>query len=195
MTVLYFKNGHLFCNSRYTQHGGVASIIISAGRFVERTEIVGTTGRITIEPPSHHPTSLTIACGYPKRRGTRKPALELGDDGWEGDWEDFTDPLGLSNPSAGGFGYIERFDYPIPTPAPAARAQPPGQRWDGEKMITYKGWSWSGGNQHGFMYQAQCIHRCMAAGLKEFPQHTRAESMQVCEIIDEINMQCAQDGY
>lgn len=180
---------------QYTKHKGIASIIVSAGRFPERTEIVGTSGRITIEPPSHHPTSLTLSVGFPKRRGTRKPALEMGEDGWEGDWEDFTDPLGHSNPSAGAFGYVERFDYPLPTPAPKARGQPAGQRWDGEKMITYKGWNWSGGNQHGFTYQAQCIHRCMAAGLKEFPQHTRAESMQVCQIIDEINMQCAQDGF
>lgn len=48
---------------------------------------------------------------------------------------------------------------------------------------------------HGFMYQAQCVHRCMATGLKEFSQHTRAESMQVCQIVDEINMQCAQDRF
>jgi hypothetical protein len=45
---------------QYTKHKGVASIVISAGRFPERTEIVGTTGRVTIEPPSHHPTALTI---------------------------------------------------------------------------------------------------------------------------------------
>ena len=38
------------------------------------------------------------------------------------------------------------------------------------------------------MYQAQAIHRCMAAGLKEVPQFTRAESLRVCEIIDEINL-------
>ena len=45
------------------------------------------------------------------------------------------------------------------------------------------------------MYRAQCIHRCMAAGLTEFPQHTRAESIQVCEIIDEINQQCSEIGF
>ena len=132
--------------------------------------------------------------------------------------EDFTDPPHASNPSAGGFGYMETFTYPVPHPAPRARGQPAGQRWDGEKMITYKGWNWrcvvasgfgslgvclalrrgasgSGGNQHGYMYQAQCIHRCMAAGLTEFPQHTRAESIQVCEIIDEINQQCSEIGF
>ena len=30
---------------------------------------------------------------------------------------------------------------------------------------------------------------------KKFPQHMRAESMQVCAIIDEINTQCAQGGF
>ena len=52
---------------------------------------------------------------------------------------------------------------------PINRGQPAGSRWDGEKLIKYKGWTWSGGNQHGFMYQAQAIHRCMAAGLKGMP--------------------------
>ena len=85
--------------------------------------------------------------------------------------------------------------YPMPTPGPRARGMPAGQRWTGERMVTYKGWNWSGGNQHGFMYQAQCVHRCMAAGLTEFPQHTRAESLQVCQIIDEINAQCAETGF
>ena len=45
------------------------------------------------------------------------------------------------------------------------------------------------------MYQAQAVHRIMAAGLKEFPQHTRAESLNVCMIIDEINMQCSEIGF
>ena len=83
---------------QYTKHQGVASIIISAGRFPERTEIVGTTGRITIEVPSHHPDSVTIRAGYPKRRGDRKPALEMGEDGWEGDCECSNRRLGLLLP-------------------------------------------------------------------------------------------------
>merc|ERR1711879_407934 len=71
---------------QYTKQKGVASITVSVGRFPERTEIIGTTGRITIEPPSHHPTALTIYAGFPKRLGNRKPALEMGENGWEGDW-------------------------------------------------------------------------------------------------------------
>lgn len=180
---------------QYTKHRGVANIFISAGRFTEVTHIIGTKGRIQIEPPSHHPSALTIFADFPPRRGRRKPALEMGENGWEGDWEDFVLRKHGDNPSAGPFGYVERFDYPLPTPEPRARGQPPGQRWDGEKLIKYRGWNWHGGNQHGFMYQAQAVHRCMAAGLKEFPQFTRAESINVCQIIDEINKQCAERGF
>ena len=35
----------------------------------------------------------------------------------------------------------------------------------------------------------------MAAGLSEMPQFTRAESIRVCEIIDEINRQCGEHGF
>ena len=116
------------------------------------------------------------------------------DGGWVGDWRE-THWNQDRNPSSCPFNHVERFDYPVPTPAPITRGQPPGSRWTGEKMITYKGWSWHGGNQHGFMYQAQAIHRCMAAGLKEMPQFTIAESIHVCEMIDEINRQLAERGF
>ena len=88
--------------------------------------------------------------------------------GWTGDWIE-THWNQDRNPSAGPFNLVERFEYPVPTPAPITRGQPPGSRWNGERLITYKGWSWHGGNQHGFTYQAQAVHRCMAAGLKELP--------------------------
>jgi hypothetical protein len=42
------------------------------------------------------------------------------------------------------------------------------------------------GNMHGFTYQAQAIHRCIAAGLQGCPQFTKEESVHTCEIIDEI---------
>lgn len=180
---------------QYSKQKAIASIVFSAGRFTEITHFTGTQGRITIETPSHHPSALTIYSGFPKRKGTRKPPLEMGPNGWEGDWEDFALRKQGDNPSAGPFGYVERFDYPLPTPEPRARGQPAGSRWTGEKLIKYKGWNWHGGNQHGFMYQAQAVHRCMAAGLKEFPQFTRKESIQVCTIIDEINKQCAEKGF
>ena len=184
---------------QYTQQRGIAVITFPSGRFLEETQYVGTSGRITIETPSHHPTALTIRTGRPPRRGTRKaegkPSLELdASAGWTGDWLE-THWNQDRNPSNGPFDRVERFEYPLPTPAPITRGQPAGARWTGEKLIRYKGWTWSGGNQHGFIYQAQAVHRCLAAGLKEIPQFTRAESIRVCEIIDEINRQCAEKGF
>ena len=184
---------------QYTQQEGIAVITFPNGRFIEETQFIGTKGRITIETPSHHPTALTIRTGRPPRNGTRReeglPPMELDpSEGWTGDWIE-THWNQDRNPSNGPFNQVERFEYPIPTPAPITRGQPAGSRWDGEKMINYKGWTWSGGNQHGFMYQAQAVHRCMAAGLSEMPQFTRAESIRVCEIIDEINRQCGEHGF
>ena len=184
---------------QYTQQQGVAVITFPSGRFIEETQIVGTRGRITLETPSHHPSALTVRTGRPPRLGDRKseglPVMELdASQGWIGDWQDahYNDDR---NPTHGAFDQVNRYDYPLPSPAPITRGQPAGSRWDGEKTISYKGWTWSGGNQHGFMYQAQAIHRCMAAGLTEFPQFTRAESLRVCEIIDEINRQCLAVGF
>ena len=54
---------------------------------------------------------------------------------------------------------------------------------------------WHGGNQHGFTYQAQAVHRCMAAGSKEMPQWTTVESIRVCEVIDGVNRRCAERGF
>ncbi|MCY3886019.1 MAG: Gfo/Idh/MocA family oxidoreductase [Gammaproteobacteria bacterium] len=184
---------------QYSKQRGIAVITFPAGRFIEETQFVGTKGRVTIETPSHHPAAVTVRTGRPTRHGTRKqegkPTLELDPSkGWTGDWLE-THWNQDRNPSAGPFNHVERFEYPVPTPAPITRGQPPGARWNGERLIRYKGWTWSGGNQHGFLYQAQAVHRCMAAGLKEFPQFTRAESIQVCEIIDEINRQCAEKGF
>lgn len=64
--------------------------------------------------------------------------------------------------------YIEQYTYPLPEPAglPAA------------------GWHYV--NQHGFLYQAEAIHRCLAAGLKECPQFTRSDSLRIMELLDEI---------
>ena len=82
-------------------------------------------------------------------RGRLTPLLRAG--------EDFTDPPHASNPSAGGFGYMETFTYPVPHPAPRARGQPAGQRWDGEKMITYKGWNWRCVVASGFGSPGVCL--------------------------------------
>lgn len=184
---------------QYTEQRGIAVITFPSGRFIEETQYIGTKGRITIETPSHHPTALTVRTGRPPRRGSRKaegrPAMELDpSEGWVGDWEE-THWNPDRNPSNGPFNHVERFEYPLPNPAPITRGQPAGSRWTGERLIRYRGWTWSGGNQHGFMYQAQAVHRCLAAGLNDFPQFTRAESIRVCEIIDEINRQCGEIGF
>jgi len=183
---------------QYSQQRGIAVISFPSGRFIEETHYIGTNGRITIETPSHHPTALTIRAGRPPRVGPRKEEgspIELDPgEGWVGNWRE-THWNQDRNPTHGPFNHVERFEYPLPTPAPITRGQPAGSRWTGEKRITYRGWTWSGGNQHGFIYQAQAIHRCMAAGLKERPQFTIAESIRVCEMIDEINRQCAERGF
>ena len=184
---------------QYSEQQGIAVITFSSGRFPEETQFIGNRGRITIETPSHHPSAVTVRTGRPPRIGTRKqegkPTLELDPSrGWTGDWLEAHWNQDR-NPSTGPFNQVQRFEYPLPTPAPITRGQPPGSRWNGERLIRYQGWTWSGGNQHGFLYQAQAIHRCMAAGLSELPQFTRAESLRVCEIIDEINRQCGEIGF
>ena len=184
---------------QYTNQQGIAVITFPAGRFIEETRFIGTKVRITLNTPSHHPASLTVSTGRPPRSGSRKdegkPVMELDPSkGWVGDWQE-THWNQDRNPTGGPFNQVQRFEYPIPTPAPITRGQPAGSRWTGEKLIKYKGWTWSGGNQHGFLYQAQAIHRAMEAGLSELPQFTRAESIRVCEIVDEINRQCGDHGF
>ena len=41
-------------------------------------------------------------------------------------------------------------------------------------------------NQHGFLYQTEAVHRCLAAGLRECPQYGRSESLHCMEILTEI---------
>tara|TARA_B100001123_G_C15340098_1_gene1034477 strand:+ start:4227 stop:5516 length:1290 start_codon:yes stop_codon:yes gene_type:complete len=189
---------------QYTKQQGIAVITFAAGRFLEEAHFIGSTGRITIENPSHHPTALTIRTGWPPAEGDpaiprtagdlRSNQTKKPDTGFTGPWKESYRNQDR-NFSHGSFNQVERFEYPVPTPAPVMQGQPPGSRWTGEKLIEYKGWNWGFGNQHGFMYQAQAIHRCIASGLKELPQFTRAESLRVSKIIDEINQQCAEQGF
>ena len=46
-------------------------------------------------------------------------------------------------------------------------------------------------NQHGFLYMAEAVHRCLAAGLRECPQYGEAESIYCMEILTEIMRQKA----
>lgn len=64
--------------------------------------------------------------------------------------------------------YVEQHTYPLPEPA----------------GLPAPGWHYV--NQHGFVYQAEAVHRCLAAGLRECPQFTTAESMCIMELLDQI---------
>ena len=59
----------------------------------------------------------------------------------------------------------DRFDYPLPSNVAMARAFP---------------------NQHGFLYQAEAVHRCLAAGLTECPQYGKAESLHAMDLLTRI---------
>ena len=61
----------------------------------------------------------------------------------------------------------ERFDYPLPGNVAMARAFP---------------------NQHGFLYQAEAVHRCLAAGLSECPQYGKAESLHAMDLLTRIQL-------
>ena len=61
----------------------------------------------------------------------------------------------------------ERFDYPLPGNVAMARAFP---------------------NQHGFLYQAEAVHRCLAANLVECPQYGKAESLHAMDLLTRIQL-------
>jgi predicted dehydrogenase len=44
-------------------------------------------------------------------------------------------------------------------------------------------------NQHGFYYEVEAVHRCIAKGLRETPQHSRADSLQLIWIISQVQAQ------
>ena len=61
---------------------------------------------------------------------------------------------------------VQHFEYPLPGTVSIPRASP---------------------NQHGFLYQAEAIHRCLAAGLRECPQYNQEESLHAMKLLTEIN--------
>ena len=58
-----------------------------------------------------------------------------------------------------------RFEYPIPESVSIPMAYP---------------------NQQGFLYQAEAVHRCLAAGLLECPQFGKEESLYFIDILERI---------
>lgn len=61
---------------------------------------------------------------------------------------------------------LHYFEYPLPGSVAMARSSP---------------------NQHGFLYQAEAVHRCLAAGLRQCPQYDKEESLHSMNVLTEIN--------
>lgn len=61
---------------------------------------------------------------------------------------------------------LHYFEYPLPGSVAMARSSP---------------------NQHGFLYQAEAVHRCLAAGLRQCPQYDKEESLHAMRVLTEIN--------
>ena len=59
----------------------------------------------------------------------------------------------------------ERFEYPLPWGVSIPRPFP---------------------NQHGFLYQAEAVHRCLAAGLKTCPQYDEVDSLHAMDLLTAI---------
>lgn len=60
----------------------------------------------------------------------------------------------------------QRFEYPLPASVGLPMAFP---------------------NQHGFLYQAEAVHRCLAAGQRACPQYDQAESLHAMDLLTRIN--------
>lgn len=61
---------------------------------------------------------------------------------------------------------VQRFEYPLP----AAVSFPD---------LAYP-------NQQGFLYQAEAVHRCLAAGLRQCPQYDKQESLHALDIVEHL---------
>lgn len=62
---------------------------------------------------------------------------------------------------------VQHFEYPIPVLERMATASP---------------------NQHGFIYQAEATHRCVAAGLPQCPQYNKEDSLHSMDLLTRINI-------
>ena len=60
---------------------------------------------------------------------------------------------------------LQRFEYPLPDSIRMPQPFP---------------------NQQGFIYMVEAIHRCLAAGLRECPQFSKAESLHLLEMMDAV---------
>ena len=183
---------------QYTGQQGLGVITLPTGRFKEEALFVGTNGRITVESPSHHPVALTIATGRPPRNGSRvaegRPEMEYTPGGgWVGDWRPTHWDRG-HNPSSGAFANVERFEYPVPTPRRSTRANRRGHAGPVKNSSPTRVGRGVTETSTDSSTRRGPSTAAWPAGLKETPQFTTAESIHVCEIIDEIKRQCAERG-
>ena len=68
---------------------------------------------------------------------------------------------------------VQVFEYPLPGTVSMQRPHP---------------------NQHGFLYQAEAVHRCLAAGLRECPQYGRQESLHAMDLLTSIASLLREQG-
>ena len=61
---------------------------------------------------------------------------------------------------------VQRFEYPLPGSVSFPERSYP--------------------NQQGFLYQAEAVHRCLAAGLRQCPQYDKQESLHALDILEQL---------
>ena len=69
---------------------------------------------------------------------------------------------------------VSRYEYPIPDRVSIPMAFP---------------------NQQGFIYEAEAVHRCLAAGLLECPQFTKTESLRLIDLVAEVQKNPKRQTY
>ena len=69
---------------------------------------------------------------------------------------------------------VSRYEYPIPDRVSIPMAFP---------------------NQQGFIYEAEAVHRCLAAGLLECPQFTKIESLRVIDLVAQVQKNPKRQAY
>ena len=75
----------------------------------------------------------------------------------------------------------------VPSQYRTANAPAPAQRFDyplpGDVSLPERAYP----NQHGFLYQAEAVHRCLAAGLRQCPQYDRQESLHALAVLEQLD--------
>eukprot|EP01043_Picozoa_sp_COSAG02_P041227 COSAG02_NODE_3401_length_6805_cov_70.980763_3_plen_246_part_00 len=168
------------------QYGETGTTVLSfppwTSEFQEALQLTGTKGRITLDGYGHAPTRLSIhliPSGVPIEPQGHTSTSQTG-----------VDPVT----------HVHTYPVPLPTgyPAPGWHVSTrQAQMFCGCYMhrirpailpVCFSQYT----NQTGFIYQAEAVHRCLAAGLRECPQYTKEDSLHVMQILDQINAAEAQ---